>query len=80
MTPVVVVLSLAAGAPPAPAVATALSAQPKPPVAKQLAELVGSDTAAGDVFGFSIAVSGSTVVADAFGHVSSAGRAYVFGV
>ena len=43
---------------------------------KQTAELKGSDTTAGDVFGFS-AVSPSTVVVGAE-HTKKAGRAYVF--
>jgi hypothetical protein len=45
---------------------------------QQLAELKGSDTAAGDNFGESVAVSGNTIVVGAPGHASKAGRAYVF--
>ena len=44
---------------------------------QQAAELVGSDTVAPDGFGWSVAVSGGTIVAGAWGH-SKAGRAYVF--
>jgi hypothetical protein len=43
----------------------------------QLAELEGSDTAAGDDFGESVAIVGTTVVVGAPGHVG-AGSAYVF--
>ena len=45
---------------------------------QQAAELVGSDTAAGDGFGLSVAVSGSTIVVGAPLHASKTGRAYVF--
>ena len=45
---------------------------------QQVAELKGSDTAAADSFGTSVAVSGSTVVVGAPGHAHKAGRAYVF--
>jgi hypothetical protein len=45
---------------------------------EQVAELKGSDTVAGDYFGYSVAVSGSTVVVGAQDHARSAGRAYVF--
>jgi hypothetical protein len=45
---------------------------------KQTAELEGSDTVAGDEFGGSVAVSGTTVVAGASDHAYFAGRAYVF--
>ena len=45
---------------------------------KQAAELVGSDTAAGDGFGISVAMAGTAVVVGATGHAASAGRAYVF--
>ncbi len=41
-------------------------------------ELVGSDTIAGDNFGCSVAVSGSTAVVGAFNHADRAGGAYVF--
>ena len=44
----------------------------------QQAELIGSDSAAGDGFGTSVAVSGTTAVAGAPGHDSSTGAAYVF--
>jgi len=44
----------------------------------QVAELVGSGTAAGDTFGSSVAVSGATAVVGAWGHANNAGRAYVF--
>ncbi len=54
------------------------STRVSPPIGKKLAELVGSDTVAGDWFGSSMAVSGSTAVAGAYGHASEAGRAYVF--
>jgi FG-GAP repeat len=42
------------------------------------AELTGSDTVAGDDFGWSVAASGTTVVVGAVSHASYAGRAYVF--
>jgi FG-GAP repeat len=45
------------------------------------ATLVGSDTAAGDTFGFSVALSGTTAVVGAPGHSANgnyAGSAYVF--
>jgi hypothetical protein len=45
---------------------------------KQAAELQGSDTIAGDYFGWSVAISGTTAVVGAYGHAHSAGRAYVF--
>lgn len=45
---------------------------------KQAAELKGSDTVAGDNFGTSVAISGTTAVVGAWGHASGAGRAYVF--
>jgi hypothetical protein len=41
----------------------------------QVADLKGSDTIAGDFFGLSVAISGTTAVVGAPGH----GRAYVFG-
>ena len=44
----------------------------------QAAELKGSDTVAGDYFGYSAAVSGTTAIAGADGHAKSAGRAYLF--
>jgi nucleoside-specific outer membrane channel protein Tsx len=45
---------------------------------KQTAELKGSDTVAGEHFGTSVAIWGTTVVVGATGYASSAGRAYVF--
>ena len=45
---------------------------------KQVAEVEGSDTVAGDYFGYSVAVSGRTAVAGADGHAKSTGRAYLF--
>jgi hypothetical protein len=45
---------------------------------KQVAELEGSDTVAGDFFGDSVAISGRTAVVGAWGHGRDAGRAYVF--
>jgi hypothetical protein len=44
----------------------------------QAAELKGSDTAGGDLFGYSVGISGTTVVVGAYGHADTAGRAYVF--
>ena len=44
---------------------------------KQVAELKGSDTVAGDSFGTSVAVSGNTAVVGAEFH-AEAGRVYVF--
>jgi drug/metabolite transporter superfamily protein YnfA len=45
---------------------------------KQSAELKGSDTVAGDAFGYSVAISGTTAVVGAPNHAKDAGRAYVF--
>jgi hypothetical protein len=45
---------------------------------KQTAVLKGSNTVAGDYFGWSVAVSGKTALVGAYGHQASAGRAYVF--
>ena len=45
---------------------------------KQAAELQGSDTVANDFFGYSVGISGTTVVVGAVGHDAGAGRAYVF--
>ena len=45
---------------------------------KQAAELEVSDTVAGDGFGWSVAISGTTIVVGASGHANGAGRAYVF--
>jgi hypothetical protein len=44
----------------------------------QVAELKGSDTAAGDYFGWSVAISGPTALVGAVGHAKFTGRAYVF--
>ncbi|MDP9341437.1 MAG: FG-GAP repeat protein [Actinomycetota bacterium] len=44
----------------------------------QQAELIGSDTASGDWFGFSVAISGPTVVVGAYQRNSDTGAAYVF--
>jgi hypothetical protein len=49
-----------------------------PGIAKQLAVLKGSDTVAGDEFGESMAISGTTAVVGAPGSHKDAGRAYVF--
>jgi drug/metabolite transporter superfamily protein YnfA len=45
---------------------------------KQVTVLKGSDTVAGDGFGYAVAISGATIVVGASGHASAAGRAYVF--
>jgi hypothetical protein len=45
---------------------------------KQTAELKGSDTAAGNFFGYSVAISGSTFVVGAPAVAKNSGRAYVF--
>jgi len=45
---------------------------------KQTPRLKGSDTVAGDWFGISVAISGTTVLVGADGHAFVAGRAYVF--
>jgi hypothetical protein len=58
--------------------ATVTTPPAKAPIGKQLAELVGSDTVASDLFGFSVATSGTTAVVGAIGHAKYAGRAYVF--
>ncbi len=47
-------------------------------VGTQLAELKGFDTVAGDAFGTSVAISGTTAVVGAIFHANEAGRAYVF--
>jgi hypothetical protein len=58
---------------------SAVAAAPRTtPIGKQLAELKGSDTVAGDIFGFSVAISGTTVVVGAPYYANHAGRAYVF--
>jgi hypothetical protein len=60
--------------------ASAIAASPRaaPSIGTQLAILKGSDTVAGDYFGFRVAISGTTAIVGAFGHASIAGRAYVF--
>ncbi|MGD0441754.1 MAG: hypothetical protein ABSB52_14150 [Acidimicrobiales bacterium] len=45
---------------------------------RQVAELKGSDTVAGDFFGDSVAISGATAVVGAENHAGDAGRAYLF--
>ncbi len=45
---------------------------------KESAKLLGSDTVAGDSFGNSVAISGSTIVVGAQGHNGAIGAAYVF--
>ena len=45
---------------------------------KQAAEVKGSDSAGGDYFGYSVAISGTAAIAGADGHSKSAGRAYLF--
>jgi DNA-binding beta-propeller fold protein YncE len=85
-TPKVAVLLVVAAAtlgPIAPApggLARAGAVSPRAPLftGQQLAELKGSDTVAGDWFGTSVAVSGSTAMVGAPGHADKAGRAYVF--
>lgn len=47
---------------------------------RQAAELEGSDTRVGDVFGSALAISGTTAVVGAYGSHEDAGRAYVFSV
>ena len=49
-----------------------------PSIGTQLSELKGSDAAAGDYFGYSVAISGMTLVVGAPGYAGHAGRAYVF--
>ena len=44
----------------------------------QQAELTAADAAAGDYFGISVAISGSTAVVGAYGNNSQTGAAYVF--
>jgi hypothetical protein len=43
----------------------------------QTAELKGSDTVAGDQFGASVAISGTTAVVGALGYAKNAGRLHV---
>lgn len=45
---------------------------------KQTAELKGADTVAGDQFGWSVSLSGSTALIGAVYHAGRAGRAYLF--
>jgi len=45
---------------------------------KEAAMLTGSDTATGDFFGYSVAISGTTAVVGAPGYAKNAGRAYIF--
>jgi nucleoside-specific outer membrane channel protein Tsx len=60
--------------------ASRVSASPRtaPSIGTQLAELKGSDTVAGDRFGFPVAISGTTAVVGAWARAKHAGRAYVF--
>ncbi len=60
--------------------ASAVAASPRvtPSIGKQLAELKGSDTLAGDAVGVSVAISGTTALVGAPGSAKDAGRAYVF--
>ncbi len=58
--------------------AVAASPRAAPAIGMQLAELVGSDTVAGDYFGSSVTISGTTAVVGAGYHAKIAGRAYVF--
>jgi hypothetical protein len=44
----------------------------------EVAELEGSDTVAGDFFGYSVAISGTTAVVSAPGFAKNAGRTYIF--
>ena len=44
----------------------------------QRAELTASDAAPNDLFGYSVALSGTTALVGAYGHHNSAGAAYVF--
>ncbi len=41
-------------------------------------DLAGSDTSSNDEFGYSVAVSGTTIAVGAYGHDSGVGRVYVF--
>ena len=43
-----------------------------------MAELKGSDTIGSDYFGYSVAISGTTLVVGSPGFAKDAGRAYVF--
>jgi hypothetical protein len=44
---------------------------------EQVAELKGSDTVANDLFGYSVAIAGTTAIIGANGHANDAGRTYV---
>jgi FG-GAP repeat len=44
----------------------------------QSTDLAGSDTSSDDEFGYSVAVSGTTIAVGAYGHDSGVGRVYVF--
>ena len=48
------------------------------PIGRQLAELKGSDTLAGEAVGVSVAISGTIAVVGAPGYAKDAGRAYVY--
>ncbi len=60
--------------------ASAVAASPwtTPSIGTQLAELKGYDTVAGDNFGSSVAISGTTLVVGSYAHANNAGRVYVF--
>jgi len=60
--------------------ASAVDASPHtaPAVGKQLAELRGSGTVAGDSVGFATAISGTTAIVGAYEHAKGAGVAYIF--
>jgi hypothetical protein len=45
---------------------------------KQVAELTGSDSSQGDGFGYSVAISGTTIVVGALAHAEGGGSVYVF--
>jgi nucleoside-specific outer membrane channel protein Tsx len=61
-----------------PVAAVAAAPRAPVPIGKQLAELKGSDTAAVDQFGYSVAISGTTAIVGAPDHGGYTGRAYVF--
>ena len=44
----------------------------------QVAELKGSDTVARDMFGQSVAISGTTAIVSGWGHSKATGRTYLF--
>jgi len=58
--------------------AVAASPRTTPSIGTQLAELKGSDTVAGDSFGGSVAISGTTLVVGSYAHANNAGQVYVF--